>query len=122
MRLKCCGKYKNGKFSDSVSLLDMFGLTILLAFYLFAICAISIVVGSLFYSIFMAFFEFGQFRFLLEFGVEFALFIVFLIKSLGKFLHACSYLLNYRLTIRQRCSVCGSANTLLDVPKNADPF
>ena len=70
MRLKCCGKYKNGKFSDSVSLLDMFGLTILLAFYLFAICAISIVVGSLFYSIFMAFFEFGQFRFLLEFGLS----------------------------------------------------
>lgn len=122
MKLKCCGKYKNWKFSGSVSLLDMFGLTILLAFYLFAISAISIVVGSLFYSIFMAFFEFGRFRFLLEFGVEFSLFIVFLIKSLRKFLHACSYLLNYRLTIWQRCSVCGSANTLLDVPKNTDPF
>ena len=122
MKLKCCCKYKNWKFSGAVSLLDMFGLTILLAFYLFAICAISIVVGSLFYSIFMAFFEFGQFRFLLEFGVEFALFIVLLVKSLGKFFHACSYLLNYRLIIRQRCSVCGCANTLLDVPRNTDPF
>jgi hypothetical protein len=30
MKLKCCGKYKNWKFSGAVSLLDMFGLTILL--------------------------------------------------------------------------------------------
>ncbi|OFC72757.1 hypothetical protein BFC18_00065 [Alteromonas confluentis] len=122
MNLKCCFKIKKWKCSGSVSFLDLFGLAILLSFYLVAISVVSLIIGSLFYSIFLSAFEAGKLRFFLEFGVEIAVFLWFLLKSLGKFLYACSFLINYKLTVEQTCSVCGDKSTLLDIPKNSDPF
>ena len=122
MNLKCCFKIKKWKCSGSVSLLDLFGLTILLSFYLLAISTISFIIGSIFYSIFLSAFEAGKRSFFLEFGVEIAVFLWFILKSLGKFLYACSFLINYKLTVEQTCSVCGNKSALLDIPKNSDPF
>ncbi len=122
MNLKCCFKVKKWECSGSVSFLDLFGLAILLSFYLLAICAVSFIIGSIFYSIFLSAFETGKLRFFLEFGVEIAVFLWFLLKSLGKFLYACSFLINYKLTVEQTCSVCGDKSTLLDIPKDSDPF
>ena len=53
MNLKCCFKIKKWKCSGSVSLLDLFGLTILLSFYLLAISTISFIIGSIFLLYFL---------------------------------------------------------------------
>jgi hypothetical protein len=122
MRFKCCSKIVKFNVKGSVSFLDLFGLMILLSFYLLVIWFVTYVIVSIFTWLLESFIQSGHIGLTIEFGIHLFAFGIFFIKSVAKFLKACSFLLNYKLQINGQCVVCSSKKNYLNIPTNADPF
>ncbi len=119
---KCCNKYLIPNIKYKASVIDTIGLTALLSFFL-GIAVLIAWVGAVSLVSSVAdgsITERGMFG---QRTIPGGLIIfVFLYYFLPKFINACSFLVNYKLTIRATCRSCGKQHKLADFPKNHDPF
>ncbi|BCE00087.1 hypothetical protein [Marinicellulosiphila megalodicopiae] len=125
MKIKCCGKILIPKINIKASVLDFIGLSFFLSFFLSILWFVLYLAtlsfleelsnGTLFEPIEAFGFELRNTPF-----IFFALFVTY--KLLPKFLHACSFFINYRIKIFNKCRVCQVKSIILDLPTDKEPF
>ncbi len=119
---ECCSDNSKLKIAGHVSFLDALGLLILLPFYGFVIWGASYLVVTIATNLLSTFWDSHAYTVFFHLLALFITMAWFVLKSLPKFLHACSFLLNYKLHIFHVCNTCGHKKDLLNVPKESDPF
>lgn len=116
---KCCDKTLIPRIYYRASIIDSVGLAILLGFFLSVLGIIAWGISAIFVK---SFFEDPGSNELARRGTGGLVILYGLYKFLPKLINACSYLVNYKLTVTTRCKTCGENYILADYPKNKDPF
>jgi hypothetical protein len=132
MKIKCCNKFRKPKIEFSANMSDFIGLSVFL-------CIMLTMVGFLVYGVGEAVLEgvssgssakdihscyensTGRRRLggcVVTSGIFLSIvFLSAVIYILPKFLNACGYLINYRLSVKSYCPVCNSQEVICDLPK-----
>jgi hypothetical protein len=122
MTFKCCTKLFKLKLNGRVSAIDLLGLIVLLPFYAAFIFVFSYIIVSFSLVVISMFLDVGSYKTAISIALVMLFIGLFVIKSLPKFLHACTFLLDYKLHIYGECRKCGKHTDIINVPKNSEPF
>lgn len=117
----CCNKWVIPKINYKASILDSIGLAILLSFVLSFAALIAWALS--YWVVSMAFAHVSEKHLWNKLSFASAMFMLFCwYKFISKLIHACSFLVNYRMIISGGCKVCGKQFLLAQYPKNQEPF
>jgi hypothetical protein len=118
---KCCNKLLVPKIRYKASIIDSIGLTILLGFFLSIASLIAFGLAAALVSD-VEDGTFGDRTWFGRNGGGILLLFFGLYKLLPKVINACSYLVNYKLTVKSICKICCKEHSLIDLPNNDNPF
>ena len=121
MKIKCCKKWLIPQIYFKANIADVIGLTILLTFFLFIAVAIAYVASGIFVGQ-VEDGSFGDRHWYGRTGTGTMLLFYGLYKLLPKFINACSYLVNYKLSVRSICNNCDKQYLNVNLPTNNEPF
>ncbi len=120
--LRCCTKLKKLDISYKLSLLDLFGLLLLLIPFAFLVALVATIVVTITMLIVESMLENNQYLILIESIIFAGIALLIFLKCVFKFLHACSFLVNYKFKLITNCKTCGHSQVVVNLPDNSEPI